>query len=327
MLSVLDFNVFTGSPLPFVNGNTILRNSSRLQKIIAEIERLNPDVVALQEVWCMHTQRTLISAFADGYIPIFGNQKPWYRVPLAHAIIATAAILLCFPFRLLLSRGLVIVIGLVVFLGLRLVLHGHPAYECFVGNETGLLMLVRNSLTLVTAQTKRLRTQTGDPLNIISPRGIQSAVVILPGSGFAVKIYNTHLNALGSGDARNNQVLEILESVRRAKLRGRCAILCVDLNADETSSAYRSMTSELSDAVLDKVGSASIDQHHTWINSNQLSRGGRLFSPDMRCDFVFYDAGLLRVLSALTVLDKPPLSDHFGVFASFTMAASSTTSQ
>jgi hypothetical protein len=50
-LSVLCFNVFAGSPIPYYNSSSLsLEDSERLRAQICQIRKLNPAVICLQEI-------------------------------------------------------------------------------------------------------------------------------------------------------------------------------------------------------------------------------------------------------------------------------------
>ena len=86
MLSILTFNVFTGSPLPWIrNGSFALYGSARLSEQLAQVAELGADIICLQELHCDGVLDAYRAAFGDTHECVCERRCPGVRARAAGA--------------------------------------------------------------------------------------------------------------------------------------------------------------------------------------------------------------------------------------------------
>lgn len=345
-LRLLSFNVFPGSPFPYIGGGiTRLAASDRLDSQIVGIRALKPDVAFLQELYCVHSLKRYIDAFPDYTFFTLPCHNTRGRVIYAaivgilSAIAVTAVWLICrfvpSNHSQLTTHGQYPVFA-ALFVVLCLVVHvciGRSATAQWLrGSAAGLVTMTRKceciaSCQVVVPASRFFISQSGDPLNFFAPRGILTVSAEMS-NGHKLMLFNTHLNQSQEthGNHRLSQACEVLDAISHAVDVSRDAgrqhitvILGGDLNNSPESPEV--ILIKENSALKDAFSAAAVTVgEQTWLEANPLThpiyvRG----MPDSRIDFIVVDKHV-RVDSCSTALGGPYyVSDHLAVVADVTL--------
>lgn len=218
MISIITFNSFPGSPLPFVrNGTAGIGQTSRLRKQLDALRDLPQyDVACFQEVFSRKAVRSFVQHHRRlGMLPLYNGNTRF--APLVLIGLATFGFVAIFAISGLspIARGIVASVGIAACWAILKVLEEFAclAFSILSNNQSG-LMTFYNARRLHWLETKRLQlpNQSYDVLNLFQPRECHIHIFYDILTKQRVLVANTHLNALGSNTAR----LEQLDYIRRA---------------------------------------------------------------------------------------------------------------
>jgi endonuclease/exonuclease/phosphatase family metal-dependent hydrolase len=312
-LRVVTFNVFPGSPVPWLGGGTTaLAGSWRLAEQIRRLRELDADVVCLQELYCASARDTFAKALGSVYEMHHAPRRP----PRSHLLLFTA--LTCIVVVAAFHAGIACGVGrswaaFGAIVAWRAWLRS--ALGAWLSGESyGLVTLVRRTLKSSSA-TLVFGHQAGDRLNRVVPRGYQLTYV------GDVAIFNTHLNAGGRDDSdRLHQAAALCEAVCEARRLLGVTVVCGDLNAPPHAASV-SLLRHVG-GLSDTAAVSCENPRPTWCSDNPLTHSvwNTGASTDQRLDYVLVHvrpcSGPICV-SGHNVLDAPlpHVSDHAGVLA------------
>lgn len=330
--SVLDFNVFSGSPHSFVpcsKAVASLGSSCRLPAQLKAINKLNPDIVCLQELTCDFCSEYYRSELSlSGYNACSGETPCTIYGGAGHIGLVLVLAGLFYSFAKMLHLIAVsVVVNCSIFAAwfdvCALMISIVAAwYQCRVaamaswmsGTTTGGVMIFfkKAKFELLQHSAQLFHQQTGDWLNYFRPRGFNYVMLQSTTSNEKLRITNAHCN-LGDDCYRAEQVQEVLKSSQGDSTPH---IICGDYNATAGYGSIR-LFKEASFSDAWEQRSIPDSAGNTWCECNTMTHA--IFQvPDERVDFIFHRA--VECSSASLVFDEPPyLSDHFGVLAVFVM--------
>ena len=345
-LRFMTFNVFPGSPLPYVGGGIRgLAHSLRLKKQLAGIRELQPDVIFLQELYCVHALKSYTSAFPDylffrlpccnirgrvmyaslvgllGAVAVIIVWAACWSIPWVNAHLVTHRLHYVFPLLFLLTCPAV-----------HSCIRTSGIAQWLSGSAAELVTMVRNHDAFVSCQIVRCASrffhhQAGDPLNYFAPRGVLSVQVEMS-NGCNLALFNTHLNqsqedCTGYRLAQAREVLDIirdaLSACRPGMARTPTVILGGDMNNGPESPEVIFIQRE--GALVDAFSAAlETSGELTWAEANPFTHPVYVRGlPDARIDFVLVDQQM-RVDSCSTAFGGPHfVSDHLAVVADATL--------
>lgn len=334
MFTILTLNVFIGSPLPYIfNGTSGLAYSNRLDRLIDYLSDSDVDVVCLQELYCSwsrayiqkrlpmyHMASTTIDARTNmGRIRImllwFITGGLIWMILRGFLWTATQIIPLSSISYYDVDYGTLNSIIFTMCLIIGRYICRYAALENWLrGDHTGLTILWKpKSLKLLQHEQTLFESQEGDWMNTVLLRGFQVAAFELPCKR-VITIINTHLNALGDDTSRLSQIKQLLafngvNCVNEAAAN--TTLLAGDFNIGPQSISINQI---LENGFKDCGG---VDMGYTWDNINMYTQGWMRI-PNERIDFIFHKPGPkcdINVVLSELVLQKNPVSDHYGVLA------------
>ena len=242
-LRILSYNVFIGSPLPYLRGGTpSLHGTGRLEKQARQVAALNADIICLQEAFCLDVIRGYKRALGSEYAAIYHHVRPPCRAFTSMFIIyllftglfyVFLKLILVFSFIwpvLTSSTSLwntfwdIATVGGALFL-VHFSFNKSAVKAFLLGSvQAGTAILYRRSKVSPVAHGVRdFLEQRGDGLNVHRKRGYQYALFkMVPPPHGATESYheghfwilNTHIN-LGKDSYRQEQVAELLRGSTR----------------------------------------------------------------------------------------------------------------
>ena len=314
--TVLNLNVFPGSPLPFICNGTRSLASTRLYDQIDQIRLYDPDIISLQELYCDHSRQKYIETFSSiGYHYLNGERNTTIGKVLCLLIhVLTTSI--CFMFFHIILFDMILISIFVSCVSSFMIWRQSALTSWLAGNSSGLMMFwkrslfhLKNDIDIIDSQFEH---QRGDWMNSIAPRSFIRIKLYMNINMIPLVIINTHINALGDSKDRDKQLKEIT----RIFCDDESIILCGDFNTNDTS---EEMISFVNDTKLVDAG----PQSPTWSRQNPFTRGWMRVD-DMRCDYVMFrssrnekDFTLMMRQSEIVFNKKPFVSDHFGILSTF----------
>jgi endonuclease/exonuclease/phosphatase family metal-dependent hydrolase len=180
-----------------------------------------------------------------------------------------------------------------------------------------MMLLRKDTVTVVKSSFKFFSEQSGDFLNIFRPRGFQIAQVLV--RGMAVNIMNVHTNALSdtasaldaapsTSPQRQKQMHQVFSEVRSMP-SCRAALVMGDLNT----------TPDLGEIPNDQYGfqdswCSSQGPCITWSTENPLTGEFQVTEKDQRLDYIFMHGRKKPMAVSDVVFNQAPwVSDHFGI--------------
>ncbi len=311
MISVISFNSFPGSPLPFVrNGTAGIGQTSRLRRQLDALRDLPQyDVACFQEVFSRKAVRSYIRHHRRlGMMPLY-NGNPRLALTTLCITLATfacaAASATSATSASPLSRGIVASLGLV---GCWLLVRSLEEFACMAfsilsDNQSG-LMTFYNARRLHWLESRKLSlpNQSHDVLNIFQPRECHIHIFYDVLTKQRILVANTHLNALGDDGARLEQLDFTRRSVQAAagEQQGPC-FLCGDFNVQlKHSSGLRS-----SQALV------------TWDPANNpLCKGWMRNLPPSQVDYI---ETANDTVQSVRIFDMDYTSDHYLIYLTATL--------
>ncbi len=338
-LKIVTFNVFTGSPIPYLWGGTpSLAGSSRLQAQLDAVEALDADVVCLQEIYCDSVLRAYRERFGAEYAFVVEYERRAAGVIAAEVAVLVAALILFGALKGLMyvllqllrfeqaggkdasSLGWNAATFGVLWIILRVALRDTALVTFFNGSVKGFMatMYRMNQCALGHATTTFFNDQQGDIENVFRPRAFQIARLSHLASGQVLTLVHVHTNALGPTSVRRAQVAEAINATKQlssATVRpDGVTILLGDFNDAEDSDTVRCCSADF--GFVDSGVKHGSGDMHTWVRANPLSQGFMRTS-DRRCDYIFLldrNKTLRNVRTRLVFNDlADPISDHYGV--------------
>ena len=322
-LKIISLNVYIGHPLYLLQGKHSLIQSVRLDTQIKQIKQLNPDILCLQEVY----DRQIIDKYKETLHEYKCIYETEYPTPLQIAI--TAAIYLVYYGIARLSFPYIYL--LFITMQLYYILY-YTAIGSFVGGniKTGnIIFYKRNKFHLIDQKAYYFKNQDGNIINTIRRRGFITAT--LKYNNQSLHIMNGHLSnryrldeqesplytesCLQSDINRYSEMAQLIEHITpqqspHAKANPLPTILCGDFNAPNATLEITQMKKYMKNTLENKT------PHHTWCKKNPMTRY-YYKSADHQCDYIFYKN--IQCKDSKIIFDKidPPLSDHYGVMATF----------
>lgn len=293
----LSFNIFAGSPLPYVAGGThgiAWWGGSRLRRQLDEVRAVDFDVAGFQELYGRTETDAYRKALEDaGMVMLTG---PWRRrTGRTRGRVFTWVVLVSCAWMVAgwvgaACVGWILLSGLVDDLALAAYLSD--------ANDSGLALAYRKDMFDRVAVVPLDLPQDGDFMNVFQPRCALVATLVHRATGTRVAIASAHLNAWGGHGHRIAQ----LECVTRAMKHADLAILCCDMNADcdgpEAEHLWRDG--------WDDGGC----REPTWSSANPLTRGW-MRAEDSRVDHVWIRGGHAEDAGTVSMTT----SDHYAAVA------------
>jgi len=326
--SLLTYNVFTGSPWRGFGHEALAKDSLRLSGQIEEIKNLNPDILFLQELYDEKVFTTYQESLSDyDHFCVCSRETSslcWF------GLLEFGLSLLCYLFLQIVAMGHApsLLIALASFLLVDLVLRygGFDVLRGFVlgspiFGEAIFWKKDKFRLNKSTAPSAiPFRSQKGDLLNVFRKRGFLVVTLDHMASNHVLKLLNVHTNSGADDGSRLLQTQQITSTLSQDTTRYHCILCSGDFNAQPTTPSVQQIVRQAS--FLDVWHQINPQCNgYTWDNQNTLARTGYRKIPDERVDFIFVK-GEIEIQGCEVVLNKAPfLSDHFGVFGSFSMGA------
>eukprot|EP00927_Polykrikos_kofoidii_P009703 TRINITY_DN14063_c0_g1_i1.p1 TRINITY_DN14063_c0_g1~~TRINITY_DN14063_c0_g1_i1.p1 ORF type:complete len:461 (-),score=52.23 TRINITY_DN14063_c0_g1_i1:46-1428(-) len=344
-LSVLTLNVW------------VIGAVANLPSQVTCVREKNPDIILLQEAFHMTVVDGYRHAFPDYDLVAFGrNLTPvatfgcflFLSVGSTILFVPTIMVLFVSGTPSLRTWYVWFIVWLLCFF-LATMYNRYHYYTAFLmGNVTGMVMLVRKhkfdgvSTTCATFSYEALQE---DFLNGFRPRGYLTITAELKdqseGPPLKVRVATTHLNQPPQQPPNKGRHLQVRELFSSCLHDDELFILGADLNATPPGTlrgtqcnTYVDMTSELTDAWLQKNGENERDFGYTWDQAgNPMCRSATnaiFYGTERlqwRCDYVMWRHRPKRAASnsrsvklrscELVFKDEEAVSDHFGIFAVF----------
>lgn len=302
MISVLSFNSFPGSPLPFVrNGTAGIGQTSRLRRQLAALRDLpHYDVACFQEVFSRKAVRSFVNYHRRlGMLPLYnaeGHSRLASIITLTLLTLTTLIIgghwldALRWHFRAILGLGGVFASWVILKI---LEEFACLAFSVLSNNRSG-LMTFYNARRLHWLETQKLQlpNQSYDILNIFQPRECHIHIFYDVHTKKRVLVANTHLNALGSNAAKLEQ-LDYIRARLRETFPGLPSFLCGDFNVQLKTHSQPLITWDP--------------------NNNPLCNGFMRNLPPCQIDYI--ETNRHVNLQSTRVFDMNCTSDHYLIFA------------
>lgn len=315
----LTYNVFAGSPVPYIGGGIESLSPTRLNAQIEAVQSLTPNIVFLQELYCNFA----VNEYSQlPYLNLIKPKRHWrplgffvyfsYVLAISVLVALLPSVVMYFKsgggnFKVFLLICVAVLLPMIAW-GLRFCsLRGW-----LTGNISGLAILIDKSLQVTDVTFKLFDNQSGDYLNTLSPRGYLTACVKV--QGLTMLLCNVHYNRTHS-KSRLAQVTETLRVIIDSK--SDIVVLAGDFNADITSKEVQFLE-DCGFIHVHKSEGRTGNLHFSWSKSNVLSKP--LFSKGSHDELIdhiliFSKQNLATVQQSQIVLYQYPLSDHYGLLA------------
>jgi endonuclease/exonuclease/phosphatase family metal-dependent hydrolase len=307
---VLTLNVFAGKQE---------MDFARLARQIDAVKDLDPDIIALQELYDERAKAMYREAFPQFHALESGNTPapPKFSQKLVGLVQGSFE---------LANKAFKVAPWVK---GSRALLEG---------DTHGLMLLTNGKKGAIRAETKlvkRYEIQAAPSpatrlFESVKPKGF--ILVEYELGGVRILIVNTHLSNGVRNERRIGQLAELAEEIMHRDLndpRGACPVIfCGDTNADgrEPEMQWWHTEAGFYDTYVARnpdLGAAP-RRGMTWDNANPLTRGN-LTEPDQRVDFISARPNAehaFEILESKIVLDENPVSDHYGVMTDLRLVPS-----
>jgi len=340
-ITVACFNVFIGSPVPYIrNGTTALHQSTRLKLQLRQLRNIDADILVLQEIYDSTLAQEYAGFFKDQYdmcvdvcpggCETIAGVVTFYAVALFAGILGTVAVMviICLAIGLFAVREMPppswlaavypsepTMVGWVLWFAFGMFAissyqrwTGQVAWSFWHGDvkTANVILYKRNKFLLVKTWSKHFEEQRGDWLNATRPRGfiIADLSLLVNGSGRAnLRVMNAHTNCQGAEGLRDAQTQEAL---RYAAATTGPALACGDWNQEIPEQFQQHGFS-------DRSCKEELSKCDTWVARNPLTNGF-IRVDDLCCDHVA-TSRCGRVNRRIGMEGPPWTSDHLAMIA------------
>lgn len=294
----LTYNVFPGSPWPYVGGGISALAPNRLRQQVKAVEALSCEVIFFQELYCKYA----IKAYSNNRNLIApGMNQPHvfgFACYLAYlGLLAGIPSFLFSPFWAVFIISLTAIAWFLRFCSLR---------GWLTGNTSGLAISLDPAYPINDVYWKLFDRQDGDILNTFSPRGYMMVSTTI--NQIDVMLFNLHLDRNPS-EARLAQLEEVLDEIAKVINDASLFVMAGDFNA--------SIDSPEVSMLINKGFRHHKGSGNTWCITNHLTH--TMYSsgtPDGMIDHIFTLGRHTITGDSDVVLHDPPLSDHYGLMLS-----------
>ncbi len=234
-MRIFSLNTFVGSPF----GMPLTKSDNRFLDIISCIQRENPDIICLQEVFSQEIREGIKKALSDTHKDISQESFVPYSILFIRTFLVTTVASSCVLFAHV--SWILPFIAWFFFTS--------SIFTFITGHNTGLVMLVSNEFYDRIQWVDHVvfdKQACDDPQNILISHGLIIAQILHPEYGH-INVINTHLDAYGNGRLRqiNQLILKCSQTVN---------VIAGDLNATQDTEEIRYLSHMLGNEEYQEPG-------------------------------------------------------------------------